>query len=649
MLKFLKNTWMFAGIEAPQFIWVAAGALILGTFAVLIRFNWKVWRLTKLHRATAARMRALRKDHPVALAGGMSLAAFDKACRVFEATPSLQSAWEYFVAQRVLRRSLEGEDQVWVAQGAEVAFTDTVIIDSRINRGFFSAVPGIVTGTGLLFTFIAILVALLDVRLTGEKQVEGLDLLIKGLSGKFISSISALFAATAYLLCEKPLLHRLSRSRSELVSSINAVFPVLSQSQVLADLARDIAEQSTAFRSFNSDLSLKLKQSFSESMGPTLARMVGAVEELNVLLRAVEAQKQESITGSLEGLLQKLEASITSSLHEITNRLTESISTGARTEFTGVIDSLRGAAGLLEGMNSQFVATQHALGELTELSKRATTEQIQLGRTQIEELTEVLRGLMTQLNETAGTSVSRMASTLTAVVHDLSTRVAELGDKMTNSIIDSAGVATGAANEVIEKANNWSSKSAEQLATLLESYHEQIGTVRGLRSDLEESLSGFRVTLQEYGALNMNLKDMVVNASSAATSIGGVAKTMRDTHVSVERVAGLAAVQVEHLAQANRGHQETWLQIQITMEQYQKLFARVEAEASSLLSEIGEHLENYVATSRRGFEDLVRTSDEHFANATKKLGTSVNDLDEVLQVLIDGLEKRREAQAGGSR
>ena len=95
-----------------------------------------------------------------------------------------------------------------------------------------------------------------------------------------------------------------------------------------------------AFRSFNADLSQKLRQSFSESMGPTLARMVTVVEDLNELLRSAEAQKQESITGSLEVLLQNLGASITTSLREMTNRFTESISGGARTAPPAVLPDL---------------------------------------------------------------------------------------------------------------------------------------------------------------------------------------------------------------------------------------------------------------------------------------------------------------------
>ncbi|MEW5980596.1 MAG: hypothetical protein AB1898_32855 [Acidobacteriota bacterium] len=644
-----KSTWKFHVFEAPRFIWVASLLLVAFTFGTLVWFCWEVWREKRLHAAAAAKFRSLAREHPPQPTEGLPLDAFDSASVIFEETPSLRAAKQQFLAQQVLRRNIRGEDQVWVAQGAEAVVTDALVIDMRINRAFFRAIPGIVTGLGLLFTFMAILIALLDVRLTGSKQVEGLDLLIKGLSGKFISSIVALAVASVYLLLENPLLHRLSLSRQKLVESLNAFLPVLTPTQLLSDLVRDIAEQSTAFRSFNTDLSQKLRQSLSESMGPTLARMVNAVEDLNQLLRASEAQKQESITGSLEALMEKLETSVTTALGQMTSNFTESIAGGARTEFAGVIDSIRGTAGLLEKMNAQFTLTQHALGELTQLSKSATTEQIQLGKKQIEELTEVLRGLMTQLNETAGTSVSRMAATLTSVVHDLSTKVGELGDRMSSSILDSAGLATDAANEVIQKADQWSAKSAQQLADLLDVHHGQLDTVKGLRDNLENSLAGFKVALQEMAAVTRALNEIVANANAAVASIGGMVKNMRDSHGSVEKVAILAASQVEQLALANRTHTETWKQIQNSMGQYQQLFARVEKEASSLLGEIGKHLENFVVASKNGFEQLVKISDEHFTNATKRLGSSVNDLDEVLEVLTENLDKQRRVGAGSGR
>jgi hypothetical protein len=86
--------------------------------------------------------------------------------------------------------------------------------------------PGLLTGTGLLVTFIAILVALLRVRLVGNRA-EGMALLIEGLSGKFVSSIAALFAATLLVMFEKTQFHSLDRSISKLADAVATVMPAL--------------------------------------------------------------------------------------------------------------------------------------------------------------------------------------------------------------------------------------------------------------------------------------------------------------------------------------------------------------------------------------------------------------------------------------
>ena len=649
VLDLLKSKWTILGLDAPRFAWLAAFGLIVFTFGILFSFWRRVRRQEQLHRTTAKTIRKIATQYPLAPSEGLPLAGFDAAVRVFEQLTVLRPAWNQLSAHRISRRNARGEDQVWTSQPAQSAFNEATVVESQINRAFYSAIPGVVTGTGLLFTFLAILVALLDVRLGDDNQVKGMKLLIEGLSGKFVSSIAALASATVYVLCEKPLQQRLSRSRHELTAALDALIPVLSPSQILVDLTRDISEQSTAFRAFNADLSQKLKQSFSESMGPTLARMVEVIEDFNKLLRAAEAQKQdsikESITGSLESLMSRLEGSMTAALGQMSSRFQASLSGGAMAQFQKVTESLSDAAGVIGRMNAQSEATQQMLSEVVALAKNSTSEQLQLGKTQITELTEVLRGLMAQLNETADTSVTRMNTTLTAVVHGLSQQVGELSEKMSNSIIDSAGLATGAANEVIQKADRWSTQSAEQLRQLLETHHSQLDTVNNLRAALEQSLAGFNGALERYTRVSTSLEQVVANVSGAAGSLAGTAKSARETHEAVQRISGLATTQLEQLANANRDQREMWRQIHHSMEQYQQLFSKVEGEASALLTQVAQHLANYVQTSQQGFEGLVKTSDEHFANATKRLGSSVNELDDVLQTLIDELSKRKGAPA----
>ena len=622
------------GVDAPGLMWLAAALLLLLTLGCLASLLWRVRQISLLLARVTVSVREVAQKARPRHGHGLSTEIADRADRLFADIPSLQHPWQLYQSQRVLRRDSAGALETWVAQPADISFTDELVIDGSINRSFYTAIPGIVTGAGLLFTFIAILLALVHVKMRGD-EVEGLQQLIEGLSGKFVTSIAALAAATLYLLCERPLLHQLTRKRSQLVAAVNTLFPVLTPAQILVELAGDTREQSTAFKSFNADLSQKLRQSFSESMGPTLIKMVSTVDELNQLLRAAEANKQESITGSLGTLLQKLETSIIGSLRDMGKSFTASISGGAQVEFASVIDSLRSSAKVLEQMNTQFLATQQAIAELTQRSNSAAAEQIQIGRSQIEDLTEVLRSLMTQINESAGASITSMAGTLTSVVHDLSSKVTELSERMTNSVIDSAGLASTAAVEVIEKAHKWSDKSAEQLAELIRAHRGELDTVKSLRSELESSLSGFRTALRDYAAVNTGLKDLVANANASAASLGGIAKSLRDTQGSVERVSDLSATHVTQLGVANRAQEETWRQIQHNMTTYQDLFAQVEAHAGVLLGEINDHLNNYVNVSKDGFKILVEASDEHFANAAKRLSGTVSQLDETLQDLVE--------------
>jgi len=644
VIELLKGAWTIVELKAPPFLWLAALGLVLFTFRFLVKFWRDVRKQEALFRTVTTRVRKIVIEYPLAPGEGLALRAFDSLTQFFEQQGPLRSAWNQLSGYRILRRNARGGDQVWTSQAAETAFTEGAVVDSQIDRALYAAIPGVVTGAGLLFTFVAILVALVDVHLKGT-QVEGLDTLIQGLSGKFLSSIAGLFSATVYLLCEKPLQHRLSRGRHELTTALDALIPVLSPSQILVDLTRDISEQSTAFRAFNADLSQKLKQSFSESMGPTLARMVEVIEDFNKLLRAAEAQKQESITGSLESLMTRLEGSMTAALGQMSSRFQASLSGGAMAQFEKVTESLKEAAVVIGGINAQSTATQQMLAEVVALAKNSTAEQLQTGKTQITELTEVLRGLMAQLNETADTSVTRMNTTLTAVVHGLSQQVGELSEKMSNSIIDSAGLATGAANEIIQKADRWSTQNAEQLRQLLETHHSQLDTVKNLRAALEQSLAGFNGALERYTRVSTSLEQVVANVSGAAGSLAGTAKSARETHEAVQRISGLATTQLEQLGNANRDQREIWRQIHHSMEQYQQLFSKVEGEASALLTQVAQHLANYVQTSQQGFEGLVKVSDEHFKNAYKRLSDSVNELDEVLQTLIEELRKGKGASA----
>lgn len=644
-LDLFRIKWEIGGLDAPAFAWIAAGTLLIWTVLSLIRLYWLVRRERGIYKSVIARLDELRDKYPPDRRQGLPHSAYDEIARVFEDFPSMAIAWHDFDSQILIRSDVNNKDRCWSAESAAHAFSDAAIVETRLNKSYFTSLPGTVTGAGLLVTFLAILVALLDVRLLNSR-VQGLELLIQGLSGKFLSSIAALAGATIFLVIEKPLFQLLSLSRRDLVFAIDQLVPRCSSARLLVELQRDIAEQTTVIRTFNTSLAPMLKSSFSESMGPTLERMVESIENMNTLLRAAEAQKQESITGQLESLLAKLEQSMTDSIGKMSVTFSESLSGSARSQFDNVAESLKGTAVLLESMNAQSLTTQNGLNELISFAKSSTQEQMALGKSQVEDLTAVLQGLMVQIKDTTGTSVTNMASTLTAVMHDLSNKVTQLGEQMTNSVTANTEKATGVATAVIQQADAWTSRSAEQFAELLEKHGDHIDRIQDVRSALDESLMKFNDALKHYSIISANFTQISDKVNTTVSTIARAVTSMAETQDSMQNVAGLIKTQVERFDASNRGQEQTWRTIQNSMDQYKQVFNQVEQSAAALLTQIEQHLNNHVEVSRRGFEDLVRVADEHFANATNRLGGSVSELDEYLQDLTDILGKNSHNNGG---
>ena len=98
---------------------------------------------------------------------------------------------------------------------------------------------------------------------------------------------------------------------------------------------------------------------------------------------------------------------------------------------------------------------------------------------------------------------------------------------------------------------------------------------------------------------------------------------------------------IEHVAQLAASQVESFKVIVGSMQHYEEIFRRVEDTAGKLLVQIDQHLRNYQETTQDGFDKLTSTANDLFANATSRLGTTVNELDEYLQDLTEILERFR--------
>jgi hypothetical protein len=605
-IQLLKIQWEWLGLKAPWFSWVAAIGLLIFPAYYLIKLYIHFRRESQLYASIVKELNSIQNQQYARPGHGLTEAAYDAVAQVFDKNPSFTTAWNSFKSQIVRHKNKDGEDQFWATDSAESAFSESALIDAQLNKGVFVSIPGLVTGTGLLFTFLAILIALFDVKINpNTKRFDGIPELIGGLSGKFVSSVAALLSATIFLICEKPVFHRLSQSRRGLVISIDSLIPRLTPTQVLSGIHYDIAEQTNAFRLFNTDLALKLKQSFSESMGPTLERMVVTIEDLNKLLRETETKKQDSIKGELETLLKSLEESLKTTLKTMGDSFKESMSGSAKDQFDQIVMTLKETALLLENMKVQSSQTQTDLQALINLARNSTEKQITTGQEQVESLTGVLKELMIQLKETANSSVNDMTLKLTAVTHGLSEKVSQLGEQMAEVMQKSSTDTTNAAKDVIQKAGDWTRQSSAKLDQLIEKYQSQIELTSELKDSLTIALLGFKDSIGKYGQVTSDLKRVTDDVNLSTKLMTQVSATIKDNQESLKTIAELTKEQIQQLQVANKDQKEVWNQIYQSMEKYKDTFQKVENSAKELFLQLSDNLNNYTEITEENFKTLV--------------------------------------------
>lgn len=634
------------GIKAPWFSWAAAvGLTIWPTWEII-----KLFRLSKKHESITRNLitdiHPLLKQYPTRGGHGVAAVAIDHLNKQLTGITFLSVPWNTFRSKLIYRQvsSDNDEEQVWATESSLGVFSEDYFLGNDFNKRHFHAIPSIVTGIGLLMTFVAILVGLLDVNILDNK-VHGLESLIGGLSGKFVSSVAALLSATVFLIIEKWAFHRLDGARLSLIALINNLIPVRTEAHLLEELCQSMKNQEVGFRTFNSDLSLKLRNSFSESMGPTLERMVKAIDDLNqnnrgsqselldairqmnALLQHSEETKQESLSGKIELVLSQLQESLATSFKEMSKEFNRSLTGSTQDQFSRVAETVGATAEILGGMNTQFAGTQIALQEVIALAKQSTENQLNNGTNLVEKMVTVLGGSLAQMEQ----------------------RITALSDTMIRTIEGTAEKSSGAAGEIITEVRNLNEKSVQRFLDVLNRHEQQLDRVDLLKQTLTEAVEEFGEYVTGYNDINDGMKTVSQDVKTAMSLMSQSVQKLTEGQNSFNSLATYVHDQVENIRDSQDQQKEIWDGIGISMENYRKVFHDVEGSAANVLSLISTHLQQFSRATQDHFTATVTVANDHVNNAVGKLGPSIEVLSEHLDDLSEVVSKINSINTGLSR
>ncbi len=549
----LKIQWELLGLKAPAFSWVVSACLIVysiyiyGTHLRASRNRQRVLGLAE------RRLSSLRGPTSTRPGEGVERSTYDSIASIFDGLPLLQPCWRA-IASCVVITDRDSGGRFWVSEDIDQIMAGTSVVDHHSYR----TAATVISGVGLLATFLAILVALLDVRLS-QNRVQGIDLLVQGLSGKFLSSVVAVACATVLIQVEKALFRPVLSGMVRLSAEFKNALPRLVPAQIMSDLRSDMLAQ---FGAFNFDLQGAVKAGMGESLKSAviaLERMATLQDELNRFVRENEAQKQEAMNEQLKTTLQEFGQSLGASLDRMGAKFDEALALNTQGHFVHISESLSSASAHLQEVNEQLVTNQYVLIDLVELARATTTAEAEARKAQNEHLAGTVSDLMSKLQEKTAEAMLTVDSTVAAMTVNVSDKVMELSTEMATVIRETSERSTNKAKEVMENVTDKVVKIVElsRAATTAETearkaQNEHLaGTVSDLMSKLQEKTAEAMLTVDStVAAMTVNVSDKVMELSTEmATVIRETSERSTNKAKEVMEQAGaLSSQAAAHLA-----------------------------------------------------------------------------------------------------
>ena len=238
----------------------------------------------------------------------------------------LEQAWLHFRKTFVVERTAWFIEPRVFATRTAADFFPRDLLNGRLNLSFYHQFPSLITGIGLLLTFLAILIGLSKLHADGS-HIVGIQGLINGLAGKFLTSIVGLVCANLFVLIEKSALHRLATTQQRFVTMVDELFPRKTMEQMLENFApgTGTAQAPVAAGAIPGDLGDRLAGTLSDRLSPTVSALREAVELLGRRDPGARGATSDRLAEDLSRVMQQTMAAPIQELNQSIQALARSV------------------------------------------------------------------------------------------------------------------------------------------------------------------------------------------------------------------------------------------------------------------------------------------------------------------------------------
>ena len=462
---------------------------ILGVVGLL--FVWFLRSAAQLYRLTARLITTLRQgrsyieaaENPRAFA-----ASFEATDEQLVGLAPLSGTWSAFrqtliipeTPSRPVRSTIRPDD----------VFDLGLLRAVGLRPRYHAAMPGLLVGAGLLFTFFGLAIALLaagDVVAGTDpaQRTQGLHRLLNAASFKFLTSLAGLFLSISYTLLRNSRLRAVDQELDAFNMALDRQMPLATPAFLQHEANEVLRAQSTTLETFGTELAVNIGQALDSAFDQRLGEHIKPLTEaMQSLANRISVQNQDAmqqmlqtfvdrlsggtrdhmagVTENLAGLGARLEA-LVSGLGQASARMTESaevmatrMGEGAEAALTRITDQMGGLMETLRSVTAQtrdagaeaartlavridgaaagFEATAMRMTDTLAQAASGTGDAFRRGATEVTQELQAAAGEVREMLENTGQGLARQATALATVAESLVARVGEL-DRATREAV----------------------------------------------------------------------------------------------------------------------------------------------------------------------------------------------------------------------
>jgi len=541
---------------------------------------------------------------------------FESLNQQLSTDPFIGHFWSEFVETLIRIKDIEGKEQIFNSIDANYFFNEENLIFSRINLQFYKAVPGILTGLGILGTFLGLTFGLSQINLaTSDVNVlkEGINGLLSGASMAFSTSVWGIGLSITFLFFKRLRLGSLSKSVAQLQITIDKLFIHKRPEAILSDVLWESKQQTLELRRFNEDLAISIAAALDEKLAarltPTFEKLLTAIEELT---KTGTSQVAKII---IEGAGKEIE-NLKGVLNKVGETLQHTVSQSQETQerVTGTFnDFLKTLGKQQDALNTSI---QEAINTL--ISKiEATLSQQQ----------EQIKDTTTRATEELLQSLSKFSNDVSNLVNKLGQETATISEEMRVQINE----LTNLMKERMEEVSKQHQTEQAQLKELLNQLNITLTQVENIVKEASLAAETFTQSAIPIKEANIRLFQAVQDIQKSHESFK---ETLHNTQDLLKHYSLSMKESVGHLLEASQKTQLAW-------RAYEDKFGQIKEDLEAVFEEIRKGLQDYTEITGRNVGEILGKFDQHLSEAIKYLGGAVERLQETQEEISEEIEQLR--------